>query len=96
MSEITYQEFGFLELLSKIGGLYKILTIFLSFFGGIAFKMFLNYLSNKYLNTTKEEQDKQLDECYVLNKKYSELKSVENVVKKRFSFSNYLNHFDKV
>ena len=58
--------------------------------------MYLTYLSNKYLNTTKEEQDKQLDECYILNKKYSGLNLVKNVVKKRFSFSNYLNLFDKV
>ena len=58
MYEITYEKVGFFDILSKIGGLYKILTTFLYFFSSIAFSMFISYLSKKYSKTTEEEQNK--------------------------------------
>ncbi len=54
MKEISYVKVGFFDVLSKIGGLYKILTIFLYFFSGTAFTMYMIYLSNKYSETTEE------------------------------------------
>lgn len=48
MEEITYERVGFFDILSKIGGLFKILTTFNSFFNGMAFTMFLVHLSKKY------------------------------------------------
>lgn len=60
MKEITYEKVGFFDVLSKIGGLYKILSIFLSFFSGTAFTMFIIYLSKKYSETTKELKNKEL------------------------------------
>ena len=54
MKEITYEKVGFFDVLSKIGGLYKILSILHYFFSGITFTMFIVYLSNKYSKTTEE------------------------------------------
>ena len=58
MEEITYERVGFFDILSKIGGLFKILTTFNSFFNGMAFTMFLVHLSKKYSKITEEEQNK--------------------------------------
>ena len=58
MEEITYLKVGFFDVLSKIGGLYKILTTFFYFFSGIAFTMFIAHLAKKYSNSTEEEQKK--------------------------------------
>ena len=58
MKELAYVKVSFFDILSKIGGLYKLLTTFLSFFSGIAFTMFITHLSKKYLKTTKDEQNK--------------------------------------
>jgi len=55
MEEITYEKVKFFDILSKIGGLYKLLTTFLYFFSGIAFTMFLVHLSKKYSNTKEGE-----------------------------------------
>ena len=55
MQEITYEKIGFFDILSKIGGLYKLLSSFLICFNGIAFTMFIKYLSKKYSKTTVEE-----------------------------------------
>ena len=55
MQEIIYEKVEFFDVLSKIGGLYKLLTTFVLFFSGVTFTMFIIYLSKIYSETTEEE-----------------------------------------
>ncbi len=52
MEEITYEKVGFFDVLSKIGGLYKLLQTFFFLFSGIVFSMFIKNLSEKYSKIT--------------------------------------------
>ena len=44
MEEITYEKVELIDVISKIGGLYKLLTTFLYLFSGIVFSMFIVHL----------------------------------------------------
>ena len=58
MEEITYQKIEIFDILSKIGGLYNLLTTFISFFSVTIFTMYVVHLSKKYSKITEEEQNK--------------------------------------
>ena len=52
MEEISYEKIGFFDILSKIGGLYKLLQTFIFLFSGLVFSMFVTHLSEKYSKIT--------------------------------------------